>query len=266
MGRGDGLSKFSSDGKLLWEFGHRGPGPVPGQAATPLKDNNQQTDILYSGMAGFELDDDAHEIYIAEGETMNKRILVYDMDTGVFKRGWGGHGMPLSEISNDPVPPYDTAGPPPDIKELAILHCIHISRDGLVYVCERGSDRVQVFTKQGKFVTQFFVHPSTPARGPDCGGPGSLKFGPCGTVLNLAFSPAPEQKYVFIADAANDKVWIVNRKEGTTVGSFGDNGRMAGQFHFIDGIASDSHGNVYTGEVETGKRIQKFVPINGKQK
>jgi len=266
MGRGDGLSKFSSDGKLLWEFGHRGPGPTPGQAATPLKDNNQQTDILYSGMAGFELDDDAHEIYIAEGETMNKRILVYDMDTGVFKRGWGGHGMPLSEISNDPVPPYDTTGPPPDIKELAILHCIHISHDGLVYVCERGSDRVQVFTKQGKFVTQFFVHPSTPARGPECGGPGSLKFGPCGTILNLAFSPAPEQKYVFIADAANDKVWIVNRKEGTTVGSFGDNGRMAGQFHFIDGIASDSHGNVYTGEVETGKRIQKFVPINGKQK
>jgi sugar lactone lactonase YvrE len=266
MARGDGLSKYSSDGKLLWDFGHRGPAPTPGQAATPLKDNNQQTDILYSGMAGFELDDDAHEIYIAEGETMNKRILVYDMDTGVFKRGWGGHGMPLSEISNDPVPPYDTTGPPPDIKELAILHCIHISHDGLVYVCERGSDRVQVFTKQGKFVTQFFVHPSTPARGPECGGPGSLKFGPCGTILNLAFSPAPEQRYVFIADAANDKVWIVNRKEGTTVGSFGDNGRMAGQFHFIDGIASDSHGNIYTGEVETGKRIQKFVPFNGKQK
>jgi len=263
MGRGDSILKFTSDGKLLWDFGHRGPSVPPGQTAAPLKDNNQQTDIFFSGMAGFELDDDAHEIYIAEGETLNKRVLVYDMDTGAFKRGWGGHGMPLSEISNDPVPPYDTSGPPPDIKGFAILHCIHISRDGLVYVCERGSDRVQVFTKQGKFVTEFFVHPSTPARGPECGGPGSLKFGPCGTVLNLAFSPAPEQKYVFIADAANDKVWIVNRKDGVTVGSIGDNGRMAGQFHFIDGIAADSHGNIYTGEVETGKRIQKFVPING---
>ena len=84
---------------------------------------------------------------------MNKRVLVYDMDTGAFKRGWGGHGMPLSEISNDPLPPYDwKSGPPPDIKDLATLHCIHVSRDGLVYVCERGSDRVQVFTKQGKFV------------------------------------------------------------------------------------------------------------------
>jgi sugar lactone lactonase YvrE len=91
---------------------------------------------------------------------------------------------------------------------------------------------------------------------------GSLKFASCGTVLNLAFSPAPEQKFVFIADMANNKVWIVNRKDGATVGSIGDNGRMAGQFHYIDGIAADSHGNIYTGEVETGKRIQKFVPVN----
>jgi hypothetical protein len=266
MGRGDSIQKFTSDGKLLWDFGHRGPTAPEGQAAPPLKDNNQQTDILYSGVASFEIDDDAHEIYIAEGENLNKRVLVYDSDTGAFKRGWGGHGMPLSEISNDPVPDYDTSGPPPDTKGFAILHCIHLSHDGLVYVCERGSDRVQVFTKQGKFVSEFFVHPSTPARGPECGGPGSLKFGPCGTVLNLAFSPAPEQKYVFVADAANDKVWIVNRKDGATVGSFGDNGRMAGMFHFIDGIAADSHGNIYTGEVETGKRIQKFVPVSEKGK
>lgn len=266
MGRGDTVLKYSSDGKLLWDFGHRGPGPVPGQTQERLKDNNQQTDTLMSGMAGFDLDEDAHELYIAEGEVINKRILVYDMDTGAFKRGWGGHGMPLSEIDNDPIPPYDwRSGPPPDIQGLATLHCIHISHDGLVYACERGSDRVQVFTKQGKFVTEFFVHPSTPARGPECG-IGSLKFASCGTVLNLAFSPAPEQKFVFIADMANNKVWIVNRKEGTTVGSIGDNGRMAGQFHYIDGVAADSHGNIYTGEVETGKRIQKFVPVKPYEK
>ena len=266
MGRGDSILKFSSDGKLLWDFGHRGPSPVPGEQLEPLKDNNQQTDILYSGVAGFELDDDAHEIYIAEGENLNKRVLVYDSDTGAFKRGWGGHGMPLSEIDNDPVPPYDwRAGPPPDMKGFASLHCIHISHDGLVYVCERGSDRVQVFTKQGKFVSEFFVHPSTPARGPECG-IGSPKFATCGTVLNLAFSPAPEQKFVFVADMANNKVWIINRKDGTTVGSIGDEGRMAGMFYYIDALATDSHGNIYTGEVQTGKRIQKFVPISEKGK
>ena len=154
----------------------------------------------------------------------------------------------------------DTSGPPPDINDFNVLHCIHLSNDGLVYVCDRGNDRVQVFTKQGKFVTQFWIHPSTPARGQECGGPGSDKFGPCGTVFNLAFSADPQQNFVFVADGANNKIWIVNRTSGTTVGSIGDNGRMAGMFHFIDAIATDSQGNIYTGEVETGKRIQKFVP------
>jgi hypothetical protein len=262
MGRGDGIQKFSPAGKLLWDFGHRGPYVEQGPGAPPLKDNNQQTDILYSGVAGFEIDDAAHEIYIAEGENLNHRVLVYDSDAGKFKRGWGGHGIPLSEISNDPVPPYDwRTGPPPDMKGFASLHCIHISEDGLVYVCERGSNRVQVFTKQGKFVSEFFVHPSTPARGPECG-IGSPKFASCGTVLNIAFSPAPEQNFLYIADMANNKVWIVNRKEGTTVGSFGEEGRMAGMLYYIDAIGADSHGNIYTGEVQTGKRIQKFVPIN----
>src|SRR5438309_8555705 len=129
--------------------------------------------------------------------------------------------MPLSEISNDPVPPYDTSAPPPDIKGFAILHCIHVSHDGLVYVCERGSDRVQVFTKQGKFVSSFFVHPSTPSRGPECGGPGSTMFGMCGTIYNLTFSHDAMEKYVLIADGTNDKVWIHDRMNGNVMGSIG---------------------------------------------
>ena len=260
--RGSSILKFSRDGKLLWDFGRRPPSVPEGQTPPPLVENNQQTDILISGVAGFDFDDAARELYVADTEFINKRILVFDMDTGAFKRGWGGKGQPLSEISNDRVPPYDTSGPPPDIDDFVVLHCIHLSRDGLVYVCDRGNDRVQVFTKQGEFVTQFWIHPSTPARGSECGGPGSDTYGPCGTAFNLAFSADPEQKYVFVADGANDKVWIVDRMTGTTVGSIGDNGRMAGQFHFIDGVATDSKGNIYTGEVETGKRIQKFVPVN----
>ena len=259
---GDGIIKFSRDGKFLWDFGHRGPKPEPGKTPPPLVENNQQTDVFVSGVAGFDFDEDARELYVADTEFINKRILVFDMDTGRFKRGWGGKGVPLSEIPNQRVPPYDTKGPPPDIKEFNVLHCIHLSNDGLVYVCDRGNDRVQVFTKQGKFVMQYWIHTSTPARGAECGGPGSDKFGPCGTVFNLAFSPAPQQNFVFVADGANNKVWIVNRRSGMTVGSIGDNGRMAGMFHFIDAIAADSKGNIYTGEVETGKRIQKFVPVN----
>ena len=117
-------------------------------------------------------------------------------------------------------------------------------------------------------MTEFFVHPSTPARGPECG-IGSLKFATCGTVLNLASRLLRTQKFVFIADMANNKVWIVNPQEWDYSRLDSEiTSRMAGQFHYIDGIAADSHGNIYTGEVETGKRIQKvFVPVNnGKAK
>jgi hypothetical protein len=250
---GDGIQKFTGDGKFLWDFGHRGKS---GQRAP---ENNQNTDVLPNGMFFFDLDEDAQEIYIVE----NKRVLVYGFD-GNFKRGWGGHGIPLSEIDNNPTPPYDTASDPPDQKQFApALHCVHFSTDGLVYICERGSNRVQVFTKQGKFVSSFFVHPSTPSRGPECGGPGSLMFGMCGTIYNLTFSHDAQQKYVLLADGTNDKIWIHDRMSGAPVTSIGDNGRMAGQFHWIDALAMDSHGNIYTGEVDTGKRVQKFILTNG---
>ncbi len=148
---GDSIIKFSRDGKFLWDFGHRGP-KIP---ADQVKQDNQQTAVFPPGIGSFELDEDAREIFISDG-FLNKRVLVYDMDSGAFKRGWGGKGIPLSEIDNNPTPPYDISGPPPDQTQFApALHCIHFSRDGLVYVCERGSDRIQVFTKQGKFVKQF---------------------------------------------------------------------------------------------------------------
>ena len=255
---GDSIIKFDSDGKFLSDFGHRGP-KVP---ANQVKQNNQQTDIFPPGIGAFDFDEDAHEIYISDG-FLNKRILVYDMDTGVFKRGWGGHGIPLSEIDNDPTPEYDISGPPPDQKQFApALHCAHPSKDGFVYVCERGSDRIQVFTKQGKFVQSFWVHPSTQSRGPHCGGIWSTTDPPCGTIYNMALSTDPQQRYIFAADGTNNTVWILNRKDGTLAGSFGGNGRYAGQLHWIDAVAVDSRGNVYTGEVEDGKRIQKFVPVN----
>jgi len=255
---GDSIIEFTRDGKFVRDFGHRGP-KVP---ADQVKADNQQTATFPPGIGSFDLDEDAGEILIADG-FLNKRILVYDLKTGAFKRGWGGKGIPLSEVDNNPTPNYDISGPPPDQAQFApAIHCVHFSRDGLVYVCERGSDRVQVFTKQGKFVRQWFVHPSTQARGANCGGPWSTTAPPCGTVYHLALSADPQQRYVFVADGTNNMVWIYNRNDGTLAGSFGGNGRYAGQLHWIDAIAVDSKGNVYTGEVEDGKRIQKFVPVN----
>ena len=254
---GDGIIEFTRDGKFVRDFGRRGA-KIP---ADQVKQDNQQTAVFPPGIGSFELDEAAREVFISDG-FLNKRILVYDLDTFAFKRGWGGHGIPLSEVDNNPTPDYDISGPPPDQMQFApALHCVHFSRDGLVYVCERGSDRVQVFTKQGKFVRQWFVHPSTQSRGPNCGGIWSTTAPPCGTVYHLALSSDPQQRYVFVADGTNNMVWIYNRGDGTLVGSFGGNGRYAGQLHWIDAVAVDSKGNVYTGEVEDGKRIQKFVPI-----
>ncbi len=249
---GDSIQKFDGNGKLLWDFGHRWP------KDTPIKQDNQRTDLLM-GIEDFELDYANKEIYVNDG-ARNKRILVFDMNTGAFKRGWGGHGVPLSEIDNDPTPTYDISGPPPDSKQFVqVLHTIHLSKDGLLYIGERGADRVSVYTTQGKFVTSWFVHPSTQARGANCGGPFGTTAGPCGTIFNMAFSADKEQKYLLVADGTNNMVWVYERKTGKLVNSFGGNGRYAGQLHWIDTIATDSKGNIYTGEVEDGKRIQKFV-------
>jgi hypothetical protein len=250
-GAQDSILKFSHDGKLLWDFGHR---PPPGG-----KETNQNTDWMVS-KGRFNLDQDAREIYIIN----QKRLVVYDMDTGAFKRGWGGHGMPLSEITNDPIPSYKfTGAPPPDEKNFVPdLHFAEIDKDGLVYIGERGQDRISIYTKQGKWVKDYYVAPNTPSqRAQDCGGLAQTKMPPCGTTYKMVFSKDPEQKYMYVADGTNNVVWILDHATGKTLGSFGRNGKYAGQFHWINAIGTDKQGNIYTGEVEQAKRIQKFVPV-----
>ena len=189
------------------------------------------------------------------------------MDTGDFKRGWGGHGMPLSEITNDPIPPYEWDGtrPPDEVNFVPALHFIEISNDGLVYVGERGQNRIQAFQKDGTWVRDIYVAEGTPAERlgrTQCGGVGTRKELPvCGTMYKMAISKDPEQKFLYVADTGNSSVWIVDRQSGETLGSFGGNGRYAGQLHWINAIATDSAGNIYTGEVEHAKRIQKFMPV-----
>ena len=248
----DSILKFTRDGKFVWDFGHR---PPPG---TPFAENNQQTDVLGS-KGRFQIDEVAGEIYIIN----LKRVLVYDMSTGAFKRGWGGHGMPLNEISNDPIPPYTWTGAPPPAEKNFVpdLHFVEISQDRRVYIGERGQNRIEVFTPEGKFLQEFYVSPNTPARGDGCGGLNNTKMPPCGTTYKLAISRDPGQKYLYVADGTNNRVWILDRQSGKTLGSFGGNGRYAGQLHWINAIGIDSKGNIYTGEVEQAKRIQKFEPV-----
>jgi hypothetical protein len=124
---------------------------------------------------------------------------------------------------------------------------VHISRDGLVYVCDRVNDRMQVFTKQGKFVKEFTLRTQTLGMG---------------SVWQFAFSIDENQKFLFVDDGENNVIWTVRREDGGVVGQMGHSGRNAGQFHWVHQIVSDSQGNLYTGEVDTGKRIQKFVLLH----
>ena len=251
----DSILKFTRDGKFVWDFGHQPP-----EGAEKLPENNQETGYLLQ-KGRFQLDEVANELYIIQ----QKRLLVYDASTGAFKRGWGGHGMPLGEITNEPLSKYTWKGePPPEEKNFVPqLHFIEISKDRLVYVGERGQNRIEVFTTDGKFVKEFSVSPNTPSDRADgiCGGPNNAKLPPCGTTYKMTISRDPQQKHLFVGDATNNRVWILDRQTGRTLGSFGGNGRYAGRLHWINAIAQDSKLNIYTGEVEDGKRIQKFVPV-----
>ncbi|MBH98914.1 MAG: hypothetical protein CMM56_10755 [Rhodospirillaceae bacterium] len=252
----DSILKFTRDGELVWDFDHRPP------IGVVLEEDNTQTDVL-ANKGRFQLDQDAREIYIINW----KRVLVYDMDTGEFKRGWGGHGMGLDEISNDPIPGYEWNGqrPPEELNFVPDLHFLEISRDGLVYIGERGQNRIQVFQKNGTWVKNIYVAESTPGQRlgvEECGGVGVRKeLPPCGSMYKLVISKDPTEQYLYMADGTNNRVWIVDRHSGETLGSFGGNGRYAGQLHWINAIGIDTEGNIYTGEVEHAKRIQKFTPV-----
>ena len=223
--------KFSPDKELLLTIGQPSNDPV----------NNQDTTMLGAPSEIF-VDDEAGELYVADGY-MNRRVVVYDSNTGAFKRGWGAYGIPLSEIDNGPSPPYDPAVPARQFRGPVMN--VDISVDGFVYVSDRGGNRVQVFTKEGMFVEEFLIRPETLGNG---------------TAWSTAFSPDPEQRYLFVADAANGKIWILNREDGTEVGSIGHKGHQAGQFDQIEYMAFDSQGNLYVTEVAPNTRIQKFVP------
>ncbi len=233
-GAGDrAILKFSNSGQLLLVIG----------TANDLSPENNQDTTKLGQPAGIEVDEAAHEVYIADGY-LNKRIAVYDSRTGVFKRGWGAYGQALSTIDNATPPPYVNSGTL-DRQFRNPVHCAHLSDDGYLYVCDRVNDRIQVFTKQGTFVKEFFVRPATLGNG---------------SVWTINFSNDRRQRYLLVADGENNVVWVLDRDDGTLVSTFGHNGRNAGYFHWVHQAAVTSDGNYYTGEVDTGKRIQKFVP------
>lgn len=220
------VTKLTHDGKLIFQKGKFGE--VHGSLDTEN----------FGEPAGIFVDAQATEAYIADGY-LNHRVIVIDADTGAFKRMWGAYG---NEPEDAPVQ-YDPNGPPNEQFGNPV-HCVHLSHDGLVYVCDRVNDRIQVFQKDGTFVKEGKVAPWT--RG-------------FGAVHDIAFSADLEQRFLYVADGANRKVWILRRDDLKVLGSFGHGGRGAGEFGVVHTLATDSKGNLYIGEVVGFNRLHKFA-------
>jgi DNA-binding beta-propeller fold protein YncE len=232
--------KFTKQGKFLLQVGksaaRKGPNNAQGQPTYVGGSNDQ---VSFGRVAKIFVDPEANEAYLADGY-LNKRVAIIDADTGKLKRYWGAYGNKPDDTNLGPYKPEA----PPAQQFRNPVHCADLSRDGLVYVCDRQNNRLQVFTKDGKFVKEAFYAKNSLSEG---------------AVWDVAFSKDPQQTYIFLADGRNMKIRVLRRDTLEELTSFGDGGRQPGQFYAVHSIAADSKGNLYTTETYEGKRVQKFT-------
>jgi hypothetical protein len=228
------ILKFTREGKFVTMFGKKGARMVDGKAVANSNDMEN-----FGRVAKIFIDAKANEAYVADGY-FNKRVAVIDMDSGKIKRYWGAYGNKPDDTA---IGRYDPKAPLAQQFRTPV-HCAELSNDGMVYVCDRPNDRIQVFTKEGKFVKEKQIFPETLSDG---------------SVWDIAFSRDPQQRFIYLADGANEHVYILDRNTLEILSQFGVGGRGPGQFRGVHSIAVDSKGNIYTTETYTGKRIQKFV-------
>lgn len=202
------------------------------------------TPMIVGGIEEIRLDEPAHELYAADNY-LGGRVMVFDLDTLQFKRGWGAYGHKLSEMTTDDKDrAYTPGGPMP--KEFRGHLTLNISHDGLVYAADRMANRIHVTTKEGKFLKEFIIAPTT---------------GVGGAAGGVMFSPDKAQRLLYISDLTNNHLWFLNREDGKILGKMGSMGENGGQFFGLHMIAVDSKGVLYTGEVFQGERVQRFLPV-----
>jgi DNA-binding beta-propeller fold protein YncE len=221
------ILKFTQQGKFLMQIGK------PNQS----KGSNDTENV--KGAAKMFVDPKTNELIVADGYG-NHRVIVFDAETGKYKRHWGAYGNKPDDTNlgryNPDAPPAQQFRNP--------VHCAELSNDGLLYVCDRPNDRIQVFKPDGTYVKEMFIEKRTLGDG---------------STWDIAFSKDPQQKYIYLADGANEKIHVLLRDTLEEVTSFGDGGRQPGQFYAVHSIATDSKGNIFTTETYRGQRLQKFI-------
>ena len=241
------ILKFTRNGTFLMQIGRSGENR-----------GSNDTENL-GGPAAMVIDASANGLYVADGY-INHRVIVFDATTGAYKRHWGAYGRKPDDAyfkqqgellpgpfngavqHEDRPSQYDPAGPPPP--QFRVVHGVRIANDGLVYVCDRTNDRIQVFRKDGTFVKEAFIARTTLGSG---------------SAWDIAFSPDREQSFLIVPDGTNQLVRILRRESLEVVSEFGGGGHWAGQFYGAHNIASDSKGNIFITETYEGKRVQKFL-------
>jgi DNA-binding beta-propeller fold protein YncE len=219
--------KFTQSGSFLMQIGK------PGQS----KGSNDVENLRLP--AKTFVDKMGNEVYVADGYG-NHRVIVYDAETGKYKRHWGAYGNKPDDVA---LGPYDPKAPPAQQFRNPV-HCADLSNDRLLYVCDRANDRIQVFKTDGTFVKEAFINKETLGSG---------------SVWDITFSRDPQQTYLYVADGENRRVHILDRNSLELLTSFGEGGRQPGMFYGVHSIATDSKGNLYTTETYRGQRLQKFV-------
>jgi DNA-binding beta-propeller fold protein YncE len=238
----DMLVKFTNTGKFLLQIG--GPDKSGGNADTASV-NKPADAFVYQK---------TNELFVADGYG-NRRVIVFDADTGAFRRMWGAFGnapvdAPAGRGGARAAGPRGGAAPTLETDEAGPqqfggpVHSVKVSNDGLVYVADRANRRVQVFTPEGKYVNQMFVNRAGPSSN---------------SVAGIAFSPDREQRFMYLADYGNSRVVVVERKSLEVLYQFGNLGEKPGDFRGPHHLAVDSKGNIYTAEVSPGNRAQRFV-------
>jgi DNA-binding beta-propeller fold protein YncE len=210
-----------------------------GRGGGPSLPPNSTSTEAFGGATSISFDAAANEAFVADG-ARNRRVAVIDTKTGAIKRFWGAYGNKPDDTKPAPYSP----GATPSQQFGTPVACAQLSKDGMVYVCDRSNDRIQVFKKDGSFVKEKIIAPATLGDG---------------SVWDVAFSRDPQQTYLYVADGMNMKIWVLDRATLEVITSFGDGGRQPGQFYAPHSVATDSKGNLFTGETYEGKRVQKFT-------
>jgi DNA-binding beta-propeller fold protein YncE len=241
-GPGDSqIMKFTKDGKFVAQYGKPNARETGKNAqGQPTFTPNSSDPSSFGRVAKIFVDPKANEAYIADGY-FNRRVAVLDASTGAMKRFWGAYGKKPDDTV--PLGVYDPAAPPFQHFRNPV-HCADLSNDGFVYVCDRVNDRIQVFRADGTFVKEVFLAKETKSSG---------------SVWDVAFSKDPQQRFLYVVDGINNRIYVLQRDTMQLLTSFGDGGRQPGQFYGVHSIAVDSQGNIYTTETWEGKRLQKFV-------